>query len=102
MWTFSASLNILWFPGHHGVEKNKIVDMLAKQAACLNFAGREAAIGLPIIFNNEQLKCWQITARCHQAKMSLDEPDKNLTHCALELRKRSMDLGWPANRPLHA
>ena len=43
----SHSVRLLWVPGHCGVEGNKIADVLAKQAACLNFVGPEPVLGLP-------------------------------------------------------
>ena len=43
----SHSVRLLWVSGHHGVEENEIADMLAKQAACLDFIGPEPVLGLP-------------------------------------------------------
>jgi len=38
------SVRLLWVPGHHGVEGNETADMLAKQAACLDFVDPEPVL----------------------------------------------------------
>ena len=74
----SHSVRLLWVPGHHGVELYEIADMLAKQAACLDFVGLEPVLGLPNTLirtytlqwaDKEQTKCWQAVEGYRQAKM---------------------------------
>jgi len=40
------SVRLLWVPGHCGVEGNETADMLAKQAACLDFVDPEPVLGV--------------------------------------------------------
>jgi len=78
------------------VEGNKIADMLAKQAACLDFVCLEPVLGLPNMLiriyaqqraDKERTKQWQAVEACHQAKMFLHGPGKRLMHCPLGLKK---------------
>ena len=97
----SHSVRLLWVPGHCGVEGNEIADVLAKQAACLNFVGPEPVLGLPNTLirtyirqwaDKEQTKRWQTVEGCRQTKMFLHGPDKRLTHFALGLRKHDLRI----------
>jgi len=90
------SVRLLWVPGHHGVEGNKIADMLAKQAACLDFVCLEPVLGLPNMLiriyarqwaDKERTKQWQAVEACRQAKMFLHGPGKRLMYCPLGLKK---------------
>ena len=81
------SVRLLWVPGHHGVEGNEIADMLATQAACLDFIGPQPVLGPPNMLirtytlqwaDKEQTKCWQTVEGCRQAKCFYTDQTKGL------------------------
>jgi len=45
------SVRLLCVPGHYGVEGNETIDVLAKQAAFLDFVGLEPAISLVVTYH---------------------------------------------------
>lgn len=51
-----SSFRLLWVRGHCGVEETEVIDVLAKQAACLDFTGPEPVIGI----HTHALQSWRM------------------------------------------
>jgi len=92
---------LTWVPGHSNVAGNETPDILAKQAACLDFIGFEPTIGIARTtvhtearswVDNDHHKFWQAAAAGYKAKMLLCGPDKQLSRFTLGLKKKQLRL----------
>jgi len=53
-------IQLVWVPGHMGIDWNKIADQLARQGSPLNLTGPEPALGMSAKTSKGVIRGWMI------------------------------------------
>ena len=90
------NIELIWVPGHCGIEGNEIADELARSGSSTKAIGPEPKIGISSAhisrwidhwFDQIHKERWQSTEKCKHSKYFVKEPSKKLSSFILKLNR---------------
>lgn len=96
-----TEVEIIWVPGHNGVEGNETADELAREGANCTFTGSEPCIGCAPDLPKREIKSWSITnarrvwstlTHCEHARQLAEGYSSSKAHNLLNMSKTKIRI----------